>query len=227
MNMLNHVAFIMDGNGRWGLKKKKSRNYGHLQGVNTVQKIVTSAIKFNIPIITFYVFSTENWKRPKKEINFLFNLINMYFKKEITNVIKNGIKINILGKINKLPKKIKNVLRETEKKTYQNKKLTVNLAINYGAKAEITDALKKIIKKKNKDEISDLLISKNLYTSGVADPDILIRTGGKKRLSNFMLWQLAYSELYFINKLWPDFNEKDLLNIIKDYKKIKRNFGSI
>ena len=227
MNMLNHVAFIMDGNGRWGLKKKKSRNYGHLKGVNVVQKIVTSAIKFNIPIITFYVFSTENWKRPKKEINFLFNLINMYFKKEITNVIKNGIKINIIGKINKLPKKIKNVLRETEKKTYQNKKITVNLAINYGAKAEITDALKKIIKKKNKGKISDLLISKNLYTSGVADPDILIRTGGQKRLSNFMLWQLAYSELYFINKLWPDFNAKDLLNIIKDYKKIKRNFGSI
>mgnify|MGYP006144485935 CR=1 FL=1 len=227
MNKLNHVAFIMDGNGRWGLKKNKSRNYGHLKGVNTVQKIVKSAIKLNIPIVTFYVFSTENWKRPKNEIKFLFNLINMYFKKEITNVVKNGIKIKIIGKINRLPRKIKNVLKETEKKTFQNNKLTVNLAINYGAKAEIADALTKIIKKKNKVKISDSLISKNLYTSNIIDPDILIRTGGQKRLSNFMLWQLAYSELYFINKLWPDFNEKDLLNIIKNFKKTKRNFGSI
>ena len=222
MNNLNHVAFIMDGNGRWGQKKSKSRNFGHLNGVKTVKKIVEHSSKLKIPILTFYVFSTENWKRPKTEINFLFKLILTYFKDELSSVISNGIKINIIGKINSLPLKIKTSLKEVMKQTQKNKKITVNLAINYGSKDEIVNA---IPKKKNKITIKS--IDKNLYTKNLPDPDILIRTGGHKRLSNFMLWQLAYTEIYFLNKLWPDFNSKDLTKIINHFKKVKRNFGSI
>jgi len=223
MNELNHVAIIMDGNGRWGIKRKKNRNFGHLQGVKTVQKIVETSIKLKIPIITLYVFSSENWKRPKNEINYLFNLISSYFKKEINNVIKNGIKINIIGELNKLPLTVKKVLKNTIRKTKTNKRLTLNLALNYGSRKELVNAFKKI----KKNNISEKTISRSLYTNNLPDPDILIRTGGQKRLSNFMLWQLAYAELYFIDKLWPDFNEKDLKKIIKNYKKIRRNFGAI
>ncbi len=222
MNKLNHVAFIMDGNGRWGLKKKKGRNFGHLNGVKTVKKIVESSVKLKIPIVTFYVFSTENWKRPKSEINFLFNLIIDYFKRELKNVISNGIKINIIGKINNLPVKVKSSLKEVIQLTRKNKNITVNLAINYGSKDEIIHALKKA-----KNKISIKSLEKNLYTRNLLNPDILIRTGGHRRLSNFMLWQLAYAEIYFLNKLWPDFNEKDLKKIVSNFKKIKRNFGSI
>ena len=222
MNKLNHVAFIMDGNGRWGLKRKKGRNFGHLNGVKTVRKIVESSVKLKIPIVTFYVFSTENWKRPRSEINFLFKLIINYFKKELKNVISNGIKVNIIGKINNLPKKVKSSLKEVIQLTRKNKKITVNLAINYGSKDEIVNALKKV-----KNNITIKSLEKNLYTRNLLNPDILIRTGGHKRLSNFMLWQLAYSELYFLNKLWPDFSPIDLKKIITDYHKIKRNFGNI
>jgi|TARA_B110000211_G_scaffold231366_1_gene292840 undecaprenyl diphosphate synthase len=222
MNRLNHVAFIMDGNGRWGKKRNKSRNFGHLNGVKTVKKIVESSISLKIPIVTFYVFSTENWKRPKTEINFLFNLITNYFKKELDNVLSNNIKINIIGRMSKLPLKIRSSLRQVVKLTKKNKKIIVNLAINYGSRDEIVNAANKI--KKN---ISLKLLEKNIYTKNLPDPEILIRTGGHKRLSNFMLWQLAYSEIYFLDKLWPDFNKRDLMNIVNHYKKIKRNFGSI
>ena len=221
MNKLNHVAFIMDGNGRWGNKNKKSRNYGHLKGVETVKKIVRSSIKFKIPIITFYVFSSENWKRPKKEIFFLFKLIKSYFTQEIENIIKQGIKINILGEINSLPKDVKSTLKKTSNLTKKNQNIIVNLAINYGSKIEVLNAFKKT----NKLSIKNL--EKNLYTSSMPHPDILIRTGGHQRLSNFLLWQLAYTELFFLKKLWPDFNEIDLKKIIIKFKRIKRNFGSI
>ena len=223
MNKLNHVAFIMDGNGRWGQNKKKGRNFGHINGVKTVKKIVQTSIKLKIPIVTFYVFSTENWKRPKTEINFLFTLIINYFNKELSNVVSNGIKINIIGNSAKLPIKIKSSLKETMKATSNNKKILVNLAINYGSKDEIITALKKIKKKK----VSENLIQKNLYTKNLPNPDILIRTGGHKRLSNFMLWQLAYAEIYFLDKLWPDFSSNDLKKVINKYKFVKRNFGSI
>ena len=224
MNKLNHVAFIMDGNGRWGKKRNKGRNFGHLNGVKTVKKIVKSSIKLRIPVLTFYVFSTENWKRPQSEINFLFKLITIYFKKELNNVVSNGIKINIIGQINKLPVKIRSKLKEVVKLTKKNKKIIVNLAINYGSKIEIVNALKKT---KNKNKISVNSLNKNLYTNNLPDPDVLIRTGGHKRLSNFMLWQLAYAEIYFLEKLWPDFNEEDLKKVINNFKKVKRNFGSI
>ena len=223
MNKLNHVAFIMDGNGRWGKKKKRNRNYGHFHGVKTVKKIVETSIKIKLPIVTFFVFSTENWKRPKTEINFLFNLVSSYFKAEINNVINNGIKINIIGEINQLPTKLKLILKSTVNKTKNNKKIVVNLALNYGSKKELINAVKKI----KKDVISEKKLNDNLYTAKMANPDILIRTGGKKRLSNFMLWQLAYAELYFLDKLWPDFLPSDLKKIINNYYKIKRNFGGI
>ena len=221
MNKLNHVAFIMDGNGRWGKRRNKGRNFGHLKGVDTVKKIVNSSIKLKIPIVTFYVFSSENWKRPKSEVSFLFKLINNYFSREIKSVITQGIKINILGEINKLNSKITKTLKKSMMLTKKNKKIIVNLAINYGSKNEIINA----IKKTKKTNIRNF--EKNLYTKNMVDPDILIRTGGHKRLSNFLLWQLAYSELYFLDKLWPDFNEKDLKKIIKNYRSIKRNFGKL
>ena len=224
MNNLNHIAFIMDGNGRWGLKKKRSRNYGHLAGVKTIEKIVEASILLKVPIISFYVFSSENWKRPKSEINYLFNLISIYFKKEVNNIIKNKIRINILGRLKNLPLKIKKILQDSVKKTKKNNKLIVNLAINYGSKNEIIDAVKKI--KSNSEKISEEKINKNLYFN-LPFPDILVRTGGQKRLSNFMLWQLAYAEIFFLDKLWPDFSKSDLSNIIKKYYKIKRNYGGI
>ena len=222
MNKLNHIAFIMDGNGRWGKKKRKKRNYGHLKGVDTVKKIVKSSIRFKVPIVTFYVFSSENWKRPKAEISFLFKLIKSYFTREIQSVISQGIKINILGDLKKLSKELRSVLKRTEKLTKKNKKITVNLAINYGSRQEIFYAFRKLKKKVNLKNFK-----KNLYTKNMPNPDILIRTGGKIRLSNFMLWQLAYTELFFLKKLWPDFNSLDLKKIIFKYKNIKRNFGSV
>ena len=222
MNKLNHVAFIMDGNGRWGKKKGKGRNFGHLKGVETVKKIVKSSIKLNIPIITFYVFSSENWKRPKEEVNYLFKLIKNYFSLEIKSIIKQGIRINILGEAKKLSSDLKKTLKQTKNLTKKNKKIFVNLAINYGSKNEIINAFKK-----NKKSLNIKNLEKNLYTENMPHPDILIRTGGHQRLSNFMLWQLAYSELFFEKKLWPEFNEKDYSKIIKNYRSIKRNFGNI
>ncbi len=222
MNKLNHIAFIMDGNGRWGKKKRKGRNYGHIKGVDTVKKIVTASINFKIPIVSFYVFSSENWKRPKKEIFFLFKLIENYFAHEINNIISQGIKINILGEMKKLPLEIKKILKKTINDTKKNKKIVVNLAINYGSKAEILNAVKK-----NNKNINQKNLENKLYTQNMPNPDILIRTGGHQRLSNFMLWQLAYAELYFLKKLWPDFNGNDLKKIISNFKKIKRNFGAI
>jgi len=224
MNSLNHIALIMDGNGRWGLKKKKSRNHGHLAGVKTVQKIVEASIKLKVPIISFFVFSTENWKRPVSEKNYLFSLIKIYFKKEIQNINKNNIKIIVTGRLKKLPPKISNILKSAVKKTEKNNKLTINLAINYGSKAELVDAIKKINYKSQK--ITEDNIDKNLY-SDLSFPDILVRTGGKKRLSNFMLWQLAYTEIFFLDKLWPDFTKNDLKKIITKYQITKRNFGGI
>jgi undecaprenyl diphosphate synthase len=222
MNSLNHIAFIMDGNGRWGKKKGKSRNFGHLKGVETVKKIVKESLKLKIPVLTFYVFSSENWKRPKKEKTFLFKLLKEYFFNELNNIVKQDIKINILGDVKKFSKELKLVLKKTKDITNKNKKIIVNLALNYGSKIEILNALKK-----TKRNLTIKNIENNLYTKNIPNPDILIRTGGYQRLSNFLLWQLAYTELFFLKKLWPDFNSSDLRKIIRRYNKIQRNFGKI
>ena len=222
MNKLNHIAFIMDGNGRWGKKRGKGRNFGHLKGVETVKKIVSASVKLKIPVITFYVFSSENWKRSRNEKSYLFKLIKNYFSREIKNIIHQGIKINILGELSKFSNDLKLTLKNSINLTKKNKKIIVNLAINYGSKNEIIRALKKI-----KTNINIKNFEKNLYTKNIPEPDILIRTGGYQRLSNFLLWQLAYTELFFLKKLWPDFTSNDLLRVIKKYKTIQRNYGKI
>ena len=224
MNPLKHVAIIMDGNGRWGLKNKNSRNAGHRAGLNTVEKIIKETIKNNIKFLTLYAFSTENWKRPKKEINFLFNLLENFLKEKIEDLDKQKIKLNIVGKKN-FSTKLNSLLNLSEKKTSKNKRLQINLALNYGSKAELIYAFKELAK--NKETINEKNLKKYLQTKDIPDPDILIRTGNTKRLSNFLLWQAAYSEIFFEKKLWPDFNEKDYYKIIKKYKNIKRNFGNI
>ena len=226
MNELNHVAIIMDGNGRWGLKKKNSRNYGHLKGIKTVEKVIKSSIKAKIPFLTLYTFSTENWKRPKNEINFLFNLIRNSLKKNLKKIINKGIKINIIGNKKGLPGDIGKITKLIERKTYYNKRIVLNIALNYGSKEEILNACYKLLQKKNK-KISIKNFEEKLYTKNIPHPDIMIRTGGNKRLSNFLLWQLAYTEIFFINKLWPEFNENDYYKIIEKFYKTKRNFGKI
>ena len=226
MNQLNHIAIIMDGNGRWGLKKKGSRNYGHLKGIKTVESVIKSSLIKKIPYLTLYTFSTENWGRPDNEINFLFDLIRKSLKKKLKTLIKQGIKVNIIGQTKRLPKDIIKIIKQIKKKTLKNKKITLNLALNYGSKEEIVNACKKLSLKKNK-EININNLEKELYTFNLPDPDILIRTGGTKRLSNFLLWQLAYTEIFFVDKLWPDFNEIDFNKIVTKFNKIKRNFGKI
>ena len=224
MNPLNHVAIIMDGNGRWGLKNKNSRNEGHKSGLKTVEKIINYSIKKDIKFLTLFAFSTENWKRPFKEVDYLFKLLEKFLSEKISVLDEKNIKLKIIGQKN-FSTKLNNIIKLSEKKTQKNKKLQINLALNYGSKNEIINSIRLSIKKKNK--INEKNIENNLYTSGIPDPDILIRTGDTKRLSNFLLWQLAYTEIFFEKKLWPDFNEKDYNKIINNYKKIKRNFGNI
>ena len=224
MNKLNHIAFIMDGNGRWGIKNRKGRNYGHLKGVETVKKIVKSSIKLKIPILTFYVFSSENWKRPKNEINFLFKLLDNFLRNRIEELHQQKIRLKIIGNKN-FTQKLNKLLILSEKKTLKNKKLQINLALNYGSKFELINAFKDLQKSKLK--ISEKNLQRYLQTKDIPDPDLLIRTGNTKRLSNFLLWQLAYSEIFFEKKLWPDFNEKDYSRILKNFKNIKRNYGNI
>jgi undecaprenyl diphosphate synthase len=224
MNPLNHVAIIMDGNGRWGLKNKNSRNAGHRAGLNAVEKIIKESIKNEIKYLTLYAFSTENWKRPKKEIKFLFNLLENFLVNKIENLQKQNIKLKIIG-VKNFSSKLNKLLDKSEKKTSKNNKLQINLALNYGSKFELINAFKKL--KKSNDKITEQNLSKYLQTKDIPDPEILIRTGNTKRLSNFLLWQLAYAEIFFEKKLWPDFNQNDYNKIIKKFKKLKRNFGNI
>ena len=225
MNPVKHVAIIMDGNGRWGVKHKKSRNAGHRAGLNTVEIVINHCINQKIQFLTLYTFSSENWKRPKKEIIFLFNLLETFLTKKINKLIEKDIKLNFIGELNKLPVKLQKLIKLSEKKTKNKQSLQINIALNYGSKIEIINSIKKVIKKKinmNKKNI-DL----NLYTKNIPNPDLLIRTGNTQRLSNFLLWQLAYTEIFFEKKLWPDFNIRDFKRILSVFKKIKRNFGAI
>ena len=225
MNPIKHVAIIMDGNGRWGIKHKNSRNAGHRAGLNTVKSIIDECLRINIKYLTLYTFSTENWKRPKKEINFLFNLLENFLTNKIDNLIKKNIKVKFIGEINKLPIKLQKIIKNSELKTSKNLSLQVNVALNYGSKSELINSIKNIRKKKIK--INEKNIDNNLFTKNIIDPDILIRTGNTQRLSNFMLWQLAYTEIFFEKKLWPDFKSDDFKRILNKFKLIKRNFGSI
>ena len=225
MNSVNHVAIIMDGNGRWAIKKGRSRNYGHQQGLRSIEKIVNYSIKKKITYLTLFTFSSENWKRPKNEVKFLFKLLENYFKKNLDKVVSNGIKVKIIGDKSKLAKNLKKIIKLAESKTKKNNRIFVQLALNYGSKDEIINSIKIINKKKQR--ITKKNFEENLYTAGFPNPDILIRTGGQKRLSNFLLWQLAYAEIFFIDKMWPDFNKSDLNKIIHKFEKIKRNFGTI
>ena len=224
MNPINHVAIIMDGNGRWGLKYKNSRKAGHKAGLKTVTKIIEETIKNKIKFLTLYAFSTENWKRPKIEVDYLFNLLKNFLVNRIDELHKQNIKLKIIG-VKNFSIELNNLLNIAEKKTLKNTKLQINLALNYGAKFELINAFRKL--NKNKDKINEQNLIKYLQTNDAPDPDILIRTGNTKRLSNFLLWQIAYSEIFFEKKLWPDFSEKDYRRIIKKFKTIKRNFGKI
>ena len=224
MNPLNHVAIIMDGNGRWGLKNKNSRNQGHKAGLKTVEKIIKETIKQKIEYLTLFAFSTENWNRPKKEINYLFNLLENFLLSKIEDLNNQNIKLKIIG-VKKFSKKLNNLLISSEKKTEKNTKLQINLALNYGSKFEILNAMKMI--NKSKDIINEKNFEKYLLTKNIPDPELLIRTGNTNRLSNFLLWQLAYAEIFFVKKLWPDFNEKDYVQVINKFKKTTRNFGNI
>ena len=224
MNPVSHVAIIMDGNGRWGLKNKNSRNAGHKAGLKTVEKIIKESVKNKIKFLTLYAFSTENWKRPKNEINYLFSLLESFLINRIEELHKQNIRLKIIG-VKNFSKKLNKLLIASEKKTNKNKKLQINLALNYGSKFELLNAFRELEKKG--DKINEKNLTKYLQTKNIPDPDLLIRTGNTHRLSNFLLWQLAYSEIFFEKKLWPEFDETDLRKIIKKYKKIKRNFGSL
>ena len=224
MNRLNHVAIIMDGNGRWGLKNKKSRNAGHREGLNIVEEIIKESIKHKIQYLTLFAFSTENWKRPKKEINFLFNLLENFLLNRIDELSNQDIKLKIIGFKN-FSTKLNRLLISSENKTKKNNKLQINLALNYGSKNELLNAFKKM--KKFKETVNEKNLVKYLQTNKIPDPDILIRTGNTQRLSNFLLWQIAYTEIFFEKKLWPDFNKKDYSRIINKFKTIKRNFGNV
>ncbi len=220
-----HVAIIMDGNGRWGIKKKNSRNFGHKKGLEVVEKIISAAIEENIKYLTLFVFSTENWKRPMTEVNYLFKLLNNYIDNKIKNLINKNIKIKVIGNINSFPKLLKNKIRKVEKITKKNNQIQINMALNYGSREEIISTIKKL--KKKKLIINEKNIEKNLYTSDIPDPEILIRTGNTHRISNFLIWQSIYSEIFFEKKMWPDFNRKDFKSIIYRFKKINRNFGGL
>ena len=224
MNPLNHVAIIMDGNGRWGLKKNKSRNFGHRQGLKSIEDIINIAIQKKIKFLTLFVFSIDNWKRPKKEINYLFNLLSNFLTNKLTDLNKKNIRLKFIGK-KKFSKKLNELLKNSEKITKQNTNLQINLALNYSSKSEIVSSIKKIISKKL--SINETNITNNLFTKNIPDPEILIRTGNTHRLSNFLLWQLSYTEIFFEKKLWPDFSKNDFIKILNKYKQIKRNFGSI
>ena len=225
MNQINHVAIIMDGNGRWALKRNKPRNFGHQEGLKNISSLIDFAKKNKIKFLTLFVFSLDNWKRSKKEVNFLFNLLEKFLDKNIDKLIKKKIKIKSIGERKKLSKKLINKIKKVEKLSSINYDITVNLAFNYSSKAEIIESFKKSIKQKKRISVDS--IKNNLYTKNIPDPELLIRTGGQNRLSDFMLWQMSYTELFFLKKLWPDFNANDFKKILNEYRKIKRNFGSI
>ena len=225
MNPIRHVAIIMDGNGRWGRIKKNNRNFGHSEGLKVIEKIVYHSIFHKISFLTLFTFSTENWNRPKKEIKFLFNLLKKFLESKIEQLHKDNICLKFIGSRKNLTKDLLGKIKFSENLTKNNNDITINIALNYGSKDELITAGKKL--KKKKLPFTKKNFEKNLYTKNTPEPDILIRTGNTHRLSNFLLWQLAYTEIFFEKKLWPDFNIKDYNRILLKFKKIKRNFGAL
>lgn len=227
-----HIGIIMDGNGRWAEKRGLPRTAGHKMGIETLKKIVSFSGDIGIKVLTVYAFSTENWKRPQEEVSILMSLIIEYIKRELNTLHKNGVKINPIGQYSQLPPKTVKEIEKAIEKTKDNKKLILNVALNYGSRAEITQGFKFITEKIIKgdlsiDNINEELISEYLYTKGQPDPDLIIRPSGEKRLSNFLMWQGAYSELWFSDVLWPEFTEKHLMEAINDYMSRDRRFGSV
>jgi len=227
-----HIAIIMDGNGRWAKKRNLPRVFGHKEGAKSVREITKNCAKIGVKYLTLYAFSTENWKRPENEIKFLMGLLKNYLDKEKKILIKNNIRLKVIGNKTKLPLEIIKKIKEIERITKNNTLLTLILALNYGARDEILNAVKNIAKdiKRNKIEgnkITENLFEKYLYTKDVPDPDLLIRTSGEMRISNFLLWQIAYTEIYVTKTLWPDFRKKELLKAIYDFNKRERRFGGI
>ena len=225
MNSIKHVAIIMDGNGRWGDKNKKTRNLGHKAGLTTIEKIIKETVKKKIKFLTLYAFSTENWKRPKREVRFLFNLLEEFLITKTNQLNKQDIKFTVIGSRKIFSKKLVRILSYSEATTKNNKSLHINLALNYGFRSELINAVN--VMRKNNILFNESNITKHLYTKNVPDPDLLIRTGNTNRLSNFLLWQIAYSEIYFVKKLWPDFSTKNYNKILNNFKNLKRNFGAI
>ena len=227
MNTLSHVAIIMDGNGRWAKKKNKPRRYGHLQGTKNIKNFIPYFIKKKIPYLTLFAFGLDNWSRPKSETSYLLFLFQDFLKKNFNYLLKNNVKIKFIGEKKKLSKNILNLINKVEQLTKKKKDLTLVVAFNYSSKQEIINTYKEIAKSKKKIKITEKIINNYLYTRDIPDPDILIRTGNHIRISNFLLWQLSYTEIFFIKKLWPDFSLSDLKKIIFQFEKIQRNFGSI
>ena len=225
MNTLSHVAIIMDGNGRWAKKKNKPRRYGHLQGTKNIKKIIPYFIKKKIPYLTLFAFGLDNWNRPEAEVSYLFYLFQDFLNKNLNYLIENNVKIKFIGEQKKLSKNIINLIKKVERLARKKTDLTLVIAFNYSSKQEIINSFRAIIK--NKKKITEKIINNHLYTRIIPDPDILIRTGECTRLSNFLLWQISYTEIFFIKKLWPDFSVNDLKKIFLKFKNIKRNFGSI
>ena len=225
-----HLAIIMDGNGRWAERRGLPRSAGHREGAKTVRKIITSCLDLNIPILTIFAFSTENWKRPKREINYLIKLFTRVLGREKANLVKNNIQINFIGRLNNLPNSLTEKMKELHECTKSNDKLILNIAINYSGRTEIVDALKSILLKIDKktlsiEGINENTIKDNLYTNNLPDPDLLIRTAGEMRVSNFMLWQIAYTELWVTPVFWPDFDENNLVEAIRNYQRRVRKYG--
>jgi undecaprenyl diphosphate synthase len=225
-----HVAIVMDGNGRWAQKRKKPRLYGHKVGADSVREIVEVSREIGIRYLTLYAFSSENWNRPKQEVSGLMNILKSYLVSELGRMEKNHIRLSCLGDTSRLPKGVREVLQSSMEKTSANDKLTLNLALSYGSRDEICDAVRQLAEKcRNGDlrpeEIDKQLISDHLYTAGQPDPDLLIRTGGEERLSNFLLWQASYSEIHFTDTMWPDFRKEVFLQALSDYQSRERRFG--
>jgi undecaprenyl diphosphate synthase len=225
MNCLSHIAIIMDGNGRWALQRSKNRNFGHKQGLKNINPIINFCKIKKIKFLTLFVFSIDNWKRSKDEVSYLFELLEVFLKKHEKDLIKDKIRVNFIGEKKGLSKTFLKKIKKIEEKTSINYEITVNIAFNYSSQMEIVSAVKEIVKRKEK-RITTQVISEQLYTKKTPDPEILIRTGGLSRISNFLLWQISYTEIFFIKKLWPDFTVSDLNKIFLKYSKIKRNFGN-